>query len=167
MVLKASKKVRDTLSPILRSPIKHQANNHKIYAEDLTKTRACFVLAYSVSVSLMSQLKVILWPVFLLNTQVFWLLLFFLPFFLEIPHASKERNRWRAPIWPLSLSNVWLLISASAPISCWKKPLWWRESHNLYTRYCLLLSSKPTVSSQMFLLFYLNFTFIYFSVNFA
>ena len=44
-------RVRDTLTPTVRSPTKHQVNNHNIYAKDIAQTLVGSMIAASVSVS--------------------------------------------------------------------------------------------------------------------
>jgi hypothetical protein len=44
-------RVRDTLTPTVRSPTKHQVNNHNIYAKDIAQTLVGSKITASVSVS--------------------------------------------------------------------------------------------------------------------
>lgn len=62
-------RVRDTLTPTVRSPTKHQVNNHNIYAEDLTQAHAASMIAASVSVSLYEPHLVDSWGCVLLYTS--------------------------------------------------------------------------------------------------
>ena len=88
--------------------------NHKAYAENLAQTCTGSVFVPSVPVSTYESCLV---DSFLMASFLpLWFLQSFLSVFCWVP---------------LALSSVWLWVSASAPISCWRKPLWWGVSKAL------------------------------------
>lgn len=104
-------KEKETCSlPLLGVPQKYQADNHDIYAKHPTQTQAGSRIATSVSMSLdesslVNSVDLVSQPLWLLQLNFF--------LFCMVPEAPRGGTQWRSPV--LTLSNVWLLVSASLP----------------------------------------------------
>lgn len=100
----------------------HCCESHKnnIYARDRAQTTAGSVIASSISVSLYeSQL------VYSVDHDLWcsWFL-WFLPIFHRFPKLQREGTVTISNSGSLSLTNVWLSVFISAPISYQRRSLW-------------------------------------------